>query len=606
LYKQFILGEITCQYLKRGGLELKQSEKEYLKNLIPDALPPWKAVYDNGVRRGKEIEVIPTKFLKEKGLKNGVELRLQRAGAGEITWRTIMGLASLKDQADGHLYLHSFGERTGVVIDELMVIPNILTGVPKNKRADLPKGTSFVLEDPEDWNLLAQICPIQPAFSDFHIGTANSVENTANAIKNGSSYTGVFAQFTWDYPGCNDDAEHMSGVLEALGMLAAKRDEKFVVDTYLDDGIPSYFLDMCSYLGYARLEKYIVSDLCGARYACSFGQLMDKVMPKMALWLALSEILKEEDQPGVSYIYSNCIDHWDHDLEANYGVLCNEVLLEVLIEKKYRTGISILPIPITEKVAVPTPEAIANIHAAARRVEEKSKEWETLMDFSEIEACKDILIEQGLKFFNNTIEGFSDAGIDVTNPLEVLIALKRITPAKLEKLFHPTTEGGMSEVKPFIPTSMAKRCLDEKEEILDTLISKEEFANLKGKRILVLSGDAHWYGMFVVSEVLAGLGVDVIDGGVGLDPIDALDLADESGVNTIAISVHNGQALDYAGQLVTLAEKRNTKYHFFMGGKLNGIVGDNQEPGDVTELVEKTSVNTCSTVEELVEKLSNV
>lgn len=583
---------------------MDNSEKDYLKNLIPSDLPEWKTIYENGKERSKGIEVVKSRFLRENGFDNAVDLRIKRSAAHELTWRAIMGLASLEDQYEGHKYLYSFGQETGVVIDELMVISNILTGVPHNKRIGLPKGTSFVLDKPKDWSKLSQAAAIQPAFCDFHIGTPNSSYNTENAIKNGSSYTGVFAQFTWDYPGCNDDIEHMSDVLEALGMLAEKRNEKFVVDSYLDDGIASYFLDMSSYLGYARLEKYIVSDLCGARYATGFGQLMDKIIPKMSLWLALADILKEDDQPGVSYIFSNCIDHWDHDLEANYGVLCTEALIEILIEKKYATGISILPIPITEKVAVPTPQAIANINAAARRVEEKADEWEKLIDFSEIESTKEIIKTQGLVFFENIINGCKEAGIDVKNPLQMLIFLKRINPSLMEKLFHPSTVQGKSEiVKPYVPTSMAKTSINEKEKILDSIKSEGNYEKIKDNRVLVLSGDAHWYGMFVVSEVLMGLGVDVVDGGVGLDPVDVLDLADEEGLSYIAISVHNGQALDYAKQLMDLAEKRNRKYKIFMGGKLNGLVGNNPEPVDVTDLVEKTGVITVETVEELVKKI---
>ena len=583
------------------------SDKEYLVNLIAGEKKNWEEPYERGLDRGKDIDIVKSRFLREKNLRSEVDLRLERVKENAITWRTIMGLASIEDQVEGHKYLYSFGERTGVYIDAIMVIPNILTGVPKEKREGLPKGTSFVLSEPKDWAALSQAAPIQPAFCDFQLGSPNSAENTYNSIKNGTSYLGVFAQFSWDYPGCNDDYEHISSIIEALGMAASKRNDKVVVDTYLDDGIASYFLDMASYLGYARLEKYIISDLCKARYACSFGQLMDKIIPKMSLWLALSDVLKEEDQPGVSYIFSNCIDHWDHDLEANYGVLCSEVLIEVLIEKKYKTGISILPIPITEKVAVPTPEAIANIHAAARRVEEKSDEWESLIDFDVIEKTRDVLKESGLKFFENILEGLEAAGVDINNPLEMLMILKRVNPSMLEKLFHPSTYNtDLDTVDPKVPTSMAKRSLDEKDAIIENVKDTDNIYALKDKRVLVASGDAHWYGMFVVGEVLSGIGMDVSDGGVGLDPVDLLDLADEEGLEIITISVHNGQALDYAKQLVQLSEIRGKKYYIFMGGKLNGIIGNDSEPTDVTQYIEELGINTSDTVEELVNKLLKV
>lgn len=581
------------------------TDKEYLLSLVPEELPDWRQLAEEGRKIGEGLEVNKTRFLKEKGCDNLFDYKLKRLKEGELTWQTIMGLASLDDQVKGHEYLDEFGKRTGVVIDSAMVIANMLTAIPEDKRANAPKGTSFVLEKYADYEDIAEAASIQPCFNDFHIGTPNSVECTKNAIRVGSSYIGVLAQFTWDYPGCSDDIKNMSETVKAISMIASRYDEKFAVDTYLDDGIPSYMLDLASYMGYALLEKYIVTELCGARYVVGFGQLMDKTIPKVSILLALSDLLKQDDQPGVSYIFSNTIDHWDHDLEANYGFLCTEVLMEVLVEKKYKTGVSILPIPITEKVAVPTPQSIANIHAASRRVAEKAEEWEDLMDYTKIEETRDILKERGVQFYNNVINGLKEAGVDVTDPLRMLLLLKRISPIKLEQLFHQSILDGSDDVKPYVPTSMAKRSIDTRDEIVENINSNMPTAKEKisDRKILVLSGDGHWYGQFVVAGVLSKLGADVVDGGVGMDAIDVLDLADEVNVSDICISVHNGQALDYAKQLMELSKDRENDYRFFMGGKLNGIVDGNSEPIDVTDRIEAVGVYTSDTVEELVEKL---
>lgn len=581
--------------------KMNKTEKEYLVSLVPKDLPNWHKLYEAGKIKGESIKPGITRYCEENGYTNAVDMRMDRANKGGLTFRVIMGLASVDDQVKGVQYLGSLKEKNGTEINEHMIIPSIQTAIPVEFRDPSAKGTSFTLETEEDWIKIANAASIQACFDDWHMGP-NAVFTTENSIKVGSNYIGVFSQFVWDYPGVSDDVFHLSEVLKSLAMVASKRDDKFVIDTYLDDGIPSYFLDIISYLGFSRLEKYIVSDLCGARYVCSFGQLLDRIVPKMALWLAASEVFKEHDQHGCGYIFSDCLSHWDHDLEANYGFLIPEVLMMIMVEKKYHTGTAILPVPITEKVEVPTPQGIGNIQAAAQRTAAKAEELMELFDYTPIEKMRDIIIQQGLKFFENILSGFKEASIDITNPLELMLVLKRIDPSKLEEFFHPrkATDGS---VVPFIPTSMAKNCLAEKDRILTNVLGKEQFKEIVNKKLLIVSGDAHWYGKFVVIGVLSGLGAEIVDGGVGLDPVDVLDLAEEAGVNDICISLHNGQALNYAKEITQLTKKRFKKYKFYFGGVLNSILEGDETPSDVTDMIEQLGVQTSKTVEDLIIKL---
>jgi methylmalonyl-CoA mutase cobalamin-binding subunit len=580
---------------------MNRTEKEYLLSLVPKDLPDWRKIYEEGKARGAALKSGITRYCRENGYTNLVDIRTDKAKKGEIIWKVIMGLASVEDQIKGLRYLESLKEKNGAAIDEHMIIPGIQTAIPKELREPSAKGTSFVLEEAEDWVKIADATSIQPCFNDWHMGP-NAVFTVENSIKVGSNYLGVYAQFVWDYPGVSDDVYHLSEVLKSLGMVAAKRADKFVVDTYLDDGIPSYFLDIASYLGFSRLEKYIVSDLCGARYACSFGQLMDKIIPKMAFWLAAAEVLKEPDQPGCGYIFSDCLSHWDHDLEANYGFLVPELLTMILVEKKYHTGIAILPIPITEKVEVPTPQGIGNIQTAAHRAVAKADELSDCFDFTPIEDMRDMIIEQGLKFFENILAGFTEAGIDIHNPLALMLVLKNMDPSKLEEFFHPRKASDGSVI-PFIPTSMAQNCLAEKDKILTSVKEDTRYKKIMNMKFVMASGDAHWYGKFVVSGVLSGLGAEIVDGGVGLDPVDILDLADEAGVRDVCISLHNGQALNYSREITQLASKRANSYNFYVGGVLNSILEGDETPSDVTDMIEQLGVHTAGTVEELLLKL---
>jgi methylmalonyl-CoA mutase cobalamin-binding subunit len=477
----------------------------------------------------------------------------------------------------------------------------MLTGIYPDVRNKVPKGTSFVLEDQQDWLDIAEAGAILPAYNDFHLGAPNAFENTKNAVIAGSTYNGVFAQITWDYPECEDEVANICENIKALGLIAGRYDKKAVVDTYMDDGLPSYFLDLSSYLGYALMEKYVISDLCGARYCMSFGQMVNQLIPKMALLLAGSELLKKSDQPGVGYLFSNCIDHWDHDLDGNYGVLVSEMLMAIIVEKKYKTGVALLPIPITEKVAVPTAEGIANIHAACQRAAELADDWAEVVDFSKIEAMRDLIKEAATAFFDNMLDGFAESGIDITNPIEILLVLKRINPAKLEELFHSSTyKKENSAINPVVSTTLGQRSLDEVKTTTERINAAGGASHLQNLHVLVVSADAHWYGAFVILNALNELGADVENGGVGIQPADLLDMADEEGILDICISVHNGQALGYAEILLDLAQERGRNYRFFMGGKLNAILEGDSEPSDVTGQIRAMGIRTSDTIEELV------
>lgn len=94
-------------------------------------------------------------------------------------------------------------------------------------------------------------------FGDFHLSCPNALETTINAVKAGSSRIGEFSQFVWSHPGFIDDLQRFSDMVKSLGIMASKRDEYLMVETYLDDGFPGYFMDCTSYVAYALLESYI-------------------------------------------------------------------------------------------------------------------------------------------------------------------------------------------------------------------------------------------------------------------------------------------------------------------------------------------------------------
>jgi methylmalonyl-CoA mutase cobalamin-binding subunit len=569
-------------------------------------LPSGAALVEEGLALGSTISAGRCAFCRARGVRSEVEFKRQRMAAGQIEWSMIMGLASLEEQIEGLRFLAGLGERTGVVVDRGLIIPNWVTGLPPRLRENAPRGTSFVLGGVDDHLALAEAAPIMPCFNDFHIGSPAAVENTMAAIEAGGTYMGVLAQYAWTLPYIENDVEVVAENVKAIAVIAQKWPDEVVVDSYLDDGMPAEFVDNVSTIGYAMLERYVVEELCGARYATGFGQLISEIPTKIAIWLALHEVLAA-DHPPLSYLYGNTIDASDTLLAANYGICAAEIVAFSAVERRYRTGVAFLPNPITEKLQVPTVQEIADIHACARPAAAKGPELETMFDFAAIEETRDLLVEQGRKFFNNALDGLPRFGVDIHDPLQVLLGIRRLGARRLERLFHPGArdESLPNGIVPFSQTEFTRRSADLVFSEVDRIRARGIADSVRGRRVIVGSSDTHVYGKFVVASVLQALGAEVIDAGVDRNPEDFVALlAGQGDGAAVAISTHNGQCVTYAERLMKILSQEGLQPQVFVGGKLNSLEEGDSEPRDATGLLRRTGVVPCASVEDLVTELT--
>ncbi|MCC8166119.1 MAG: cobalamin B12-binding domain-containing protein [Planctomycetes bacterium] len=577
----------------------------YLKSLKPQAHRDGRELVREGVEMGKTISAGKGAFIGQSDTyKNHMEYKLDLARQGKIYWNILLGLATIDEQVAAIRELYDWSTRTGLDLHCIQMIASGLIALPKEYRDKAPATTSFVMDGLADYQALAYAAPIDITFNDYHLFSPNALETTINAVKVGSPRIGDFTQFYWGYAGFNDDVRRFSDVVTALGILASKRDEMICAETYLDDGYPGYFIDCASYVGYALLEHYICTKLCGARYVISFGGLLSENDTRCAIAMALHTLMSTPDQTVLTYLNSSTNLQWDHDIHGNYGVSVPEMLFEILVEKKYRMALGVNPVSITEKIKVPTLEDLENIFTAGKRAEEKAEEWLPFMDFSKLEEMRDVMVNEGKIFFNNVLDGFREAGIDVEDPLELFLVLKNCNPIRFEQMFHSSTyKKGTDQITPFYPTVLGRQTLEMREEIVAALHTDGLAGALDGKKIVVGSGDAHTYGLVLVEGVLAGMGADVINAGVDVDPVDILDLADEVGSRYIGISCHNGQALDYGRQLMALIKERKRDYWVFMGGKLNAILPGDSEPTEIAHMLEELGIHSENDIAAVVKKL---
>jgi methylmalonyl-CoA mutase cobalamin-binding subunit len=583
---------------------MKKTDIDYIKSLIPHNVPDGKQLVLEGLKMGKDIPFGKCRFLKERGYTSYMQYREDLLSKGRVNWEILLGLSTLNEELEGIKAVYEYGQRTGLDMSTMMHVTNQLTCLPKEFRDNAPSSTAYMIETAEERIAHNEVAPIQSIFGDHTLSCPNSLETTIGAVLAGSARVGILSQFIWDYYGFDDDLLRYSDMMKSIGIVASKAEEGVVLDTYMDDGIPSYFMDSVSYVGYALLEDYIVTNLCKAPLSIAYGGLLSEGKPRMAVGMAIDKLLSKDGRRALSYINSSTVMQWDHDTAANYGPSIQEMLLEILVERKYKFGWLINPVAINEKVAVPTLQDLIDITAAGMRLEECVEDWEDLMDFTKLEQMRDLMAEKGLQWFNNALNGFKAAGVNIENPLELIMVIKKFNYPRLEEFFHPSVEE-TGILKPYFPTVLGRQTAKERDEIISQLKSKGYTEALSNKKIIVASADGHSYGLVLIDGVFKSLGANIVNGGVAItQPEFLLDLADEEGTDIIAVSVHNGQSLDYAKKLIELATKRDRKYKILMGGMLNAILPGDSEATDVSDKINALGIFASNDLEAQVKLMS--
>ena len=578
---------------------MDQELKEYIQSLIPQGFPDGKKLVQEGREMAKDIKWKKSRFLEEYGFDSHLQYRKRNLAEGKQTYQLLVGLSTLEEELDAIKEMDAFHKRTGFEVRSLQSIPSSLVGLPPEYWEGAPKPTSYMMEKQEDWNAHTDAAPVDVCWQDWHLASPNNLNETKYALEAGTSRLGCFSTYVWDYPGYTDEINRYSDMCRTMGILSAKKDEGLDCITYPEDGMPGFFMDVASYVGYEMIEHWIIEDLCGARMAFSFGGLLSEILPRMSFALAMEKLYGTPEHPFITYYNGSTNEQWDHDIETNYGLGASEMLIESIINLKYNMPAIINPVSITEALRVPTLEELFNIVKCGIGVERKAKEWLEIIDFTKFEKMRDLLIEKGTQFYNNAMEGLKEAGVNINDPLEMIVTLKHFDPVRFEQVFSPSIQE-YGSFHPYVPTVLGRETMEKKEEIVDELKSKGYENALKGKKVICASADGHSYGLLLIDQVWSEMNADVVNSGTYMEPSFVLDLADEEDADAICVSVHCGQILDYAKQLAAQEEKRGKKYKILLGGMLNAMVPGYTEPIDVSDMVEELGISATNDFEEQI------
>ncbi|MGI9373085.1 MAG: cobalamin-dependent protein [Hyphomicrobiales bacterium] len=565
--------------------------------LFPEGeLPAHKMLLDEGSALARNWQVQPGAFLRATGFACEADYKRAKASEAKVMSHAHMGFRDTRKSLDalGHIYTEC--EKRGARIDRFGITLDWSMGMRRDERAGQMQGTGLVLKSPEAFAALGEAAPAAPHFGDFVLGFPASVENVQGALSAGSTAIGNLGQyFTFRLPGHTDDIEATAETVKALGLIAAQKCQ-VLVHSNLDDGFAAVFRDLGSVLGAALVEKYIVEDLIGASLVHCYGHHFTEPVRRLAFHLALKNV---STNPG-TMVYGNTVSYRGTHAE-NYAALANYLSVDIAAQLLAPSGHAINPVPVSENERIPDAGEIIDAQCFAARMMEQAVQSTPLIDTQPAQQIANRIVQGAMRFKENLLKGFKNAGIDITSSFEMLLAIRRIGGRTLETLYGTN------------PPTVTSPLVEELEEhrvhhLGEVTVQNQTALKAQGLSVLSATTDVHEHGKMVLDNVLTDLGVRVFDGGVSCDVDVLADQAKTLQPDAIALSTYNGVALTYARSLKRVLERAKLNVPILIGGRLNQIPeGSNTSlPVDVSEKLRQEGFVVCEQIEDAVPALLKI
>jgi len=572
--------------------------------ILPELeLPDPAQLLAEGQRLARTVTVGPCPFLSAYGVRSESEYKRRRMAEGAIMLHAQFGYRSPAKSRRAYAEIYERLAAAGYRVDRYGICLDWSMGYPAAQRADMPRGTGLILREPEDFATLTQSAPVAPHFGDFCIGTPAAVENTAAALAAGSTSIGNLGQyFTFRMPRWSDDVGTTADTVKALALCAAQPVE-IVVHSNLDDGFAALFCDLACGIGAVLIERYIVEELIGGRVSHCYGHTFSNPLTRLAFQRALARVT---ETPG-TMVYGNTTIFVASEVE-NFANLASYLLVDIVAQRTHPTGHGLNPVPVTEAMRIPEIDEIVDAHLFANRLIQRAEGFEALLDLEAADRIADRLVEAGQRFKERVLSSLAEAGIDIANPFELLLAIRRIGAKRLEELFGPgePREDALRKRVPVVRATTVAALETQGEGLVAFLDWPDQEAMRRASfTACVTCTDVHEYGKILIEAVLGRLGVEVVDAGVSADPDAVARRARAAGADLIAVSTYNGVALDYLQALRQEMARVGLEAPIFIGGKLNQIPEDSplSLPVDVTDQLRALGAIICHRVEDMLEEL---
>ena len=555
-------------------------------------LPDSREILDHGKSLAKVWGVGHSEFLRGAGCRSEADYKRLHIQSGRIMQHAQIGYRDHSRSLAACSEIYESCLARGVTIDRYGICLDWSMGFPKDMRTNQMQGTGLILENTEDFVSLSNAAPVAPHYGDFVLGFPAALENTQHALSAGATSIGNLGQyFTFRLPNWEDDVKTTESTVSALALMAAQPVD-VLVHSNLDDGFAAVFHDLACALGAVLIEIYLVEDLIGGTVSHCFGHHYSTPVVRHAFHKALAKI---SPQPG-TMVYGNTVAY-QGTAAQNYASLAGYLLVDIQAQRDTPSGHAINPVPVTENQRIPDMDEIMDAQLFAHRMIEQSKTFQPVTDASAVDHLVEKLIAGAEQFKNNLMSGFETSGIDVHDPFEMFLAIRRIGGKKLEQLYGPGQLDPRRQNRCSIVLSDTVRSLRQAVEMNLEQLEYHDAGKLFGKRlnIVVATTDVHEHGKMLIEGIFERLDIAVVDGGISTNPHTLAKTAEASHADAIALSTYNGVALTYFQQLKDELVEAGVDIPVLIGGRLNEIPSKSTTslPKDVTSDLEELGAVVC-------------
>ena len=553
-----------------------------VQSILETELPSGASIIKEGCHIAENIEIGRTTFMNKMGVDSELDYKRHCIKNQQIMYHAHIGMNTWRDTVEALTLLYRTAEESGFVVDRAGICLDRRMALPKSQRDQIPAETGPELNTHSQWQQVGQAVPIQPHMGDFMIGFPASVENTVQALKAGVTTIGNLSQFfAHEVPMWTDKANTTVETVKAISIMGAMKNKGTLVHSYLEDGFPALFRDCATVAGWAFLERYIVEKLLNAKLSHCIGGLTSDPLKRAAWVFTLNEI-HDHDCIG-SMIYGDTIS-FGTDFDQNRGLVAEYLLWDIMTQLECPTGNAVLPLPVTEALRIPSAEEIVEAHCFGRRIEQTARRLKPSIDFTSAYDFSAKLYSAGKSVFENAIEGFKEAKININDPVQMLYVLKMLGASDFEEMFgvgkvNDDLLGGRQPVFPTDVFEMSQHVIKANGHLFDNPRSR---SRLEGRKFLIASTDVHAHAITIIHELLSKAGTKITNLGAEVNPDQIAKAAKSNDVEAILISTHNGMALEYAKRLKTALNKQKVDAPVVIGGVLNQKMEDVALPVDVT------------------------
>ncbi len=575
--------------------------------ILPEIdLPDARELIETGRALAASVKVGSSRFLQTHNVESETAYKRARAADRQLMFHAQIGWRDPILTAENMALIESRVAEHGGKVDRYGICLDWSMGYPSGERDGRQRGTGLVLAGPEDFRLLADASTVAPHFGDFVIGMPAALENTVAALQAGATAIGNLGQyFTFRLPDWDDDVEITARSVEAIALCAAQPVD-ILIHSNLDDGFAARFSDLACALGAVLIERYIVEDLLGGTLGHCYGHTFSNLNTRHAFQIALANTSGRA--PG-TMIYGNTTAYTDNEAES-YAALAAYLTADIASLRETGTGHALTPIPVTEAVRIPSVEEIIDAQVFASRLVARLDTASPPRPSDDVLSLAEVIKTGGEQFFDRVMSGLRGAGYDIENPFEMLLALRRIGAAELDRAFGPGVEdpAGYYGRAPLVTSSVIDEVSEQANGIINNLApSVINELKTRAPRICVATTDVHEYGKRLVEQVLKKIGVETIDGGVSTDADDLAAFARDVEADVIAVSTYNGIASSFIRQLSNEIETLDLQVDVYIGGRLNAVPdGSNTGiPVDDLNAIKAAGGIPCARVEDMLIDLAD-